>query len=120
MPNGKICYLEIPATDPESSSRFYSQVFGWQIRHHGDGAPAFDDATGYVSGMWVTGRPPSREAGLVTSIMVDSIQDTFKKITAAGGKVAKPFTPISPNGDAYAWFFDPAGNLLGLYQESSR
>ena len=43
MPNGKICYLEIAATDIETSSRFYESVFGWSIRGRGDGAPAFDD-----------------------------------------------------------------------------
>ena len=27
--NGKICYLEIPATDVEASAAFYERVFGW-------------------------------------------------------------------------------------------
>jgi len=30
--NGKICYIELPATDPARSSEFYKQVFGWNIR----------------------------------------------------------------------------------------
>ncbi|HYN10334.1 MAG TPA: VOC family protein [Vicinamibacterales bacterium] len=30
--NGKICYIEIPATDVAQSADFYHKVFGWQIR----------------------------------------------------------------------------------------
>src|SRR5258708_8636413 len=57
--NGKICYLDIPATDIGRSSAFYEAVFGWQTRRRGDGALAFDDSVGEVGGSWVTGRPPS-------------------------------------------------------------
>ena len=51
--NGKICYLEIPASDIEASAAFYSQSFGWKIRRDGGGSLAFDDGVGEVSGMWV-------------------------------------------------------------------
>ena len=30
--NGKICYIEIPATDIARSADFYSRDFGWHIR----------------------------------------------------------------------------------------
>jgi hypothetical protein len=33
LANGKICYLELPATDVERSAEFYTRVFGWQARH---------------------------------------------------------------------------------------
>ena len=116
MPDGKICYLEIPAADVENSAAFYTQVFGWKVRIRGDGRRAFDDTTGAVSGTWVLGRPPSREAGILAYVMVDDIDVTLSKLTAAGGKVAKPRTPISAK-EAFATFHDPAGNLLGLYQQ---
>lgn len=51
--NGKICYLEMPATDIAGSADFYKQVFGWNVRKRGDGSTAFDDTTGEVSGAWV-------------------------------------------------------------------
>ena len=35
--NGKICYLEIPASDVRRSSDFYHAVFGWHLRRRGDG-----------------------------------------------------------------------------------
>ena len=116
MPDGKICYLEIPAADVEASAAFYSTVFGWKTRLRGDGHRAFDDTTGAVSGSWVTGRPPSRDPGLVAYIMVDRIEDTLPKLSAAGGAVVTPPSPLGAGGEAYATFRDPAGNLLGLYQ----
>jgi predicted enzyme related to lactoylglutathione lyase len=48
--------------------------------------------------------------------MVDDIQATLDKITSAGGSVATPRTSQG-HGEAYATFLDPAGNLMGLYQE---
>ena len=116
MPDGKICYLEIPAADVDTSAVFYSSVFGWKVRARGDGAKAFDDTTGAVSGSWVVGRAPAREPGILTYVMVDSIEATLKKVVAAGGRLETPFTKIGPGGDAFATFRDPAGNVLGLYQ----
>ena len=52
--------------------------------------------------------------------MVDRIDAALRKVAAAGGKVATPRTPIGPSGDAFATIYDPAGNLLGLYQEPPR
>lgn len=114
MPDGKICYVEIPAKDIEESADFYATVFGWSVRLRGDGARAFDDTTGAVSGTWVLGRTPQAGPGLLIYIMVDSIEATVAKITAGGGRVATPKTAIS-QGESFATFLDPAGNLLGIY-----
>jgi predicted enzyme related to lactoylglutathione lyase len=63
---------KIPTADVPRSVSFYRTVFGWQIRRHGDGADAFDDGVGGVSGAWVTGRLPSPVPGLLLYVMVDS------------------------------------------------
>ena len=76
--------------------------------------------TGGVSGTWVVNRPPSREPGILTYIMVDDIDATVAKLVAAGGRLVTPKTKISPAGDCFGTFLDPAGNLLGLYQEPRR
>jgi predicted enzyme related to lactoylglutathione lyase len=62
--NGKICYMEIPATDIARSADFYKRAFGWNIRCRGDGSTALDDTVGEVSGYWVLGRPPASAPGL--------------------------------------------------------
>jgi hypothetical protein len=66
--NGKICYIELPATDVVRSAEFYKNVFGWNIRKRGDGATSFDDTVGEVSGAFVLGRPPASAPGLLVYI----------------------------------------------------
>jgi len=113
--NGKICYIEMPATDIERSAAFYNKIFGWGIRKRGDGATAFDDATGQVSGSWCVGRPPAATPGLMVYIMVDSVEETVQKIVAAGCEIVQPMGADAP--EITARFRDPGGNVIGLYQE---
>jgi uncharacterized protein len=113
--NGKICYLEIPALDVQSSARFYESVFGWKIRRRGDGSIAFDDGVGEVSGTWVTGRQASTEVGTLIYIMVDSVAATIDAIVANAGQITQPIGADAT--EITARFKDPAGNILGLYQQ---
>ena len=113
--NGKICYLEIPATDIARSADFYSKVFGWGIRRRGDGHVAFDDSVGQVSGRWVAGRPASTDVGLLFYIMVDSVAASIDAVVANGGTIVQPIGGDAP--EVTARFHDPAGNVMGLYQE---
>jgi len=105
--NGKICYIEIPAADAERSADFYTKVFGWNIRKRGDGAIAFDDTTGEVSGAWISGRKAA-ESGLLFYIMVDSVVRSLAAVVANGGEVAMPLEEgpeIIATRDT-AWNFD--------------
>ena len=113
--HGKICYIEIPATDIARSSDFYRRIFGWQVRQRGDGSTAFDDATGQVSGTWVLGRPPAATPGLLVYVMVDSVAATLPEVVAHGGVVVQPIGGDAP--EITARFRDPGGNVIGLYQE---
>ncbi len=115
LANGKICYVEIPAVEVPRSVEFYRAVFGWNVRHRGDGRPAFDDSVGEVSGTWVTGRKPSREAGLLLYVMVDDVAATIDAVTANGGELVQPIGADAP--EITARFRDPAGNIIGLYQQ---
>lgn len=113
--NGKICYIEMPATDVQRSSEFYHKIFGWNIRKRGDGSIAFDDGVGEVSGTWVRGRPPATAPGLLLYIMVDSVAATIEKVKANGGEIVQPLGVDAP--EITARFRDPGGNVVGLYQQ---
>jgi predicted enzyme related to lactoylglutathione lyase len=113
--NGKICYIQIPAGDVARSAEFYREVFGWNIRTNNQGHIAFDDATGEVSGSWVTGRPPSATPGLLIYVMVDSVAAALDAAVAAGGEVVQPIGGDAP--EITARVLDPGGNVIGLYQE---
>jgi predicted enzyme related to lactoylglutathione lyase len=116
--SGKVCYIEVPAMDIERSVSFYQSVFGWNIRRHKDGRVSFDDTVGEVSGAWVTGRKPSPEPGLLIYIMVESVSSTIDQVLANGGKLVQPIGMDAP--EITARFSDPAGNVLGLYQEPTK
>jgi len=47
--------------------------------------------------------------------MVDSVSATIDVITAQGGTLVQPIGADAP--EITARFRDPAGNLIGLYQE---
>jgi predicted enzyme related to lactoylglutathione lyase len=113
--NGKICYIEMPATDIARSADFYRTVFGWHVRQRGDGSTAFDDGVGEVSGTWVLRRPPSVTPGLLVYVMVDSVAATVEAIVANGGEIVQPIGADAP--EITARFRDPGGNVLGLYQQ---
>ena len=76
-----------------------------------------NDAVGEVSGTWVVGRPPSREPGLLLYIMVDSVAATIDAVIAHGGELVQPIGADAP--EPTARFRDPAGNVIGLYQQPS-
>jgi len=112
---GKICYVEIPAVDVARSAGFYRQAFGWRMRTRGDGATAFDDTVGQVSGTFVVGPPPAAEPGFVVYIMVADAAAALAAVQAAGGEIVRPVDPGAP--EVFAWFKDPGGNVLGIYQQ---
>jgi uncharacterized glyoxalase superfamily protein PhnB len=111
---GKLCYVEIPAADIERSSRFYREAFGWEVRTRGDGALAFDDAVKEVSGSWRTDRPPSETPGVMVHVMVANLEAALAAVRAAGGEV---LDADAEPGERVGHVRDPAGNVIGVYQE---
>ncbi|GJG89359.1 hypothetical protein tb265_48500 [Gemmatimonadetes bacterium T265] len=116
--HGKICYVELPAGDTDAdvarSAAFYAAVFGWRTRRRGDGRLAFDDATGQVSGAFVPGRRPA-EVGLLLYVMVDDVAAAVDAAVAQGAGVVQPLGADAP--ELTVRIADPAGNVIGLYQE---
>ncbi|MGH3257253.1 MAG: VOC family protein [Streptosporangiaceae bacterium] len=112
---GKLCYIEIPAVDIDGSAEFYRQAFGWTLRRRGDGATSFDDTVGQVSGTFVAGRPPATKPGFLIYIMVADAAAAMDAVLEAGGHILRPPDPAAP--EVYAWFSDPGGNILGIYQQ---
>ena len=112
---GKICYLEIPARDAHEAATFYERAFGWNIRFRDTDRPSFDDPTGEVSGAWVRDRTPDPEPGILAYIMVADAAAAVDAVVASGGTVVLPAGHYAT--EVLATFLDPAGNLLGIYQQ---
>ncbi len=54
----------------------------------------------------------------VITIDVEAIDDALKQVESEGGNTVTPRTPI-PGMGAYAYFKDPEGNVLGLWETTS-
>jgi predicted enzyme related to lactoylglutathione lyase len=110
-------YLHIPAVDVQASARFYQQVFGWAVHGLDTDRPSFDDGTGHVSGAWVTNQQVAAEPGLLPYLYVDDLHAIVEQIPGRGGQIV---TPPYPEGNLLvATFRDPAGNVIGLWQEAT-
>jgi len=111
---GGISYLRIPAADPQRSAAFYAAVFGWSVRTDRED-PAFEDGTGHVIGHFVADQPVAGEGGLRPYVFVESLDRTLERIVDNGGEIA---TPPYPEGDLrVATFRDPAGNVVGVWEQ---
>ena len=113
---GGISYLGMPARDAAQSAEFYRSVFGWEIRGSSDSL-SFSDGTGHVIGHWRTDLPVSGEAGIRPYIYVTQLDEVLRAAAEQGGQVV---TPPYPEGNlTIAVLRDPAGNAIGVWQEST-
>jgi len=111
-----LSYLHIPARDIAVSAAFYRDVFGWKLHGQAD-KPSFSDGTGHVIGRWVTDQAITGTDGLRAYVYVADVDDTLAAVTTRGGQIV---TPPYPEGTLrVALFADPAGNVLGVWQETS-
>ena len=114
---GGVSYLRIPALDIVASAQFYRDVFGWQLRGSPE-EPSFSDGTGHVIGHWRTDVPVAGEAGVLPYIYVTHLDDTLRRATEHGAALV---TPPYPEGSLrIATIRDPAGNVIGIWQQGPR
>ena len=114
---GGVSYLRIPARDLAQSAEFYRAVFGWRLRGTPE-SPSFSDGTGHVIGHWRSDLPSVGEAGILPYIYVNHLDDTVRKATEHGAELATP--PYPEGGLWIATIRDPAGNVIGIWQDGPR
>jgi hypothetical protein len=114
---GGISYLRIPATDVAESARFYQAVLGWELDGDPE-APSFHDGTGHVIGHWRTDVAVAHDAGIVPYIYVTDLDRTLARVSEHGGHVVHG--PYLEGSLRIATVHDPAGNLIGIWQQGPR
>ena len=111
---GGVSYVQIPAPEPRRIAAFYESVFGWIVGGDEE-EPHFEDGTGHVIGEFSAALPVAGEAGVRPYIFVERVDETLDRVVAHGGAVN---TAPYPEGDLrVATFRDPAGNVLGVWQQ---
>ena len=116
--SGAITYLHIPAADVRQAAAFYRDVFGWQVHNPNSDRPSFDTPNGHLSGAWISDHLTPIEPGLLPYIYVDHVEQTVERIRAHGGKIVT--SPFPEGMLTVATFRDPAGNVIGLWHDTTR
>jgi uncharacterized protein len=123
----KVVHFEIPADDLERAKDFYGSVFGWRLQTMpmGDGdytvvttTPVDEQTQEPTEPGGINGGLVPREESLTTPVLtidVEAIDDALAEVEARGGTTVTPRTAI-PGMGAYAYFRDPEGNVLGLWE----
>ena len=125
---GKVVHFEIPADDVDRAKDFYGSIFGWDLQTMPMGesdyttvrtTPVDEQTQMPTEPGAINGGMMQRDERITTSpvitIDVDGIDDALKLIEDAGGSTVLPRTPI-PGMGAFAYFKDPEGNVLGLWE----
>jgi predicted enzyme related to lactoylglutathione lyase len=90
--SNRVTHFEIPSDDPETSMRFFSDVFGWIFKQDGDRPYWFaisgDESTPGINGAIMKKRIARQP--LVNSIQVDDIDSSIATIEKAGGRIVIP------------------------------
>jgi predicted enzyme related to lactoylglutathione lyase len=123
----KVVHFEIPADDVERAKGFYGAVFGWQLDTQpiGEGEYTSVVTTAIDPETYAPTEPGGINGGMmrrsadtpspVITVGVEDIDRSLKEVEANGGTVVTPRTPI-PDMGAFAYFKDPEGNVMGLWE----
>ncbi len=121
--SGKVVHFEIPFDDDERALAFYRDIFGWDIQSMpdmgynmvstGPGGDTGPTDPGYIGGGMLQRQDPVTSTVVV--IDVADIDATLADIEAKGGSTVRAKEPVGDMGFA-AYFNDPEGNLLGLWE----
>ncbi len=129
-----IVHFEIPVKDLDQARKFYD-VFGWKLENWpmpdgsvyvGVHTTPIDEKTrmpvkpGAINGGIMKQIDEVKNVnGAIIAVNVPSIDEKVKEIEAAGGRVVKAKTDIMGMG-YYAYFADPSGNILGLWEDAKK
>jgi len=134
MAHNRPVHFEIHAEDPERAVKFYTAVFGWEIKKYD--MPGFE-YWGVMTGKSEPGdKWPGIDGGLlrrrgsapaegqavnayVCTMTVANIDETIAKIMAAGGVEALPKN-LMPGVGWLAYYKDTEGNIFGVLQEETK
>ena len=114
-----ISWIEIPVSDLERATTFYSEVFGFAFEREdiGDGNvkslfPSSSGISGALS--WGPDWTPSRDGVILYFSDGDDLQEVLDRVVAAGGEVVEPKQTVDATSGYWGRFRDSEGNIVGL------
>jgi predicted enzyme related to lactoylglutathione lyase len=115
----RVVHYNIHAEDPEHTSRFYAEAFGWRLEKGGSSEDyVFSSAPGAEPVYHGKIRRGHDENDLPVTIRVPSVDESLTRVTASGGRVVMPKRSI-PGVGHLAYCEDPEGNVFGVFSADS-
>lgn len=124
----RVGHFEVPYDDVDRASKFYSDVFGWQIMPGPGGMPYHfaittevdeqmtpKEAGGINGGMYKREDDGASKTPVIV-IEVDSCEQRVMDVESAGGSTIAGPVPVGDMG-IYAQVKDSEGNIIGLWQQ---
>ncbi|MDX2970826.1 VOC family protein [Kribbella solani] len=123
---GRIVHFEVPYDDGERARAFYREAFGWNLMEMPEmnytmastgpvNEQSMPSEPGFINGGMF--QRTDQLSGPMLTIDVPDIDTAFKAIESLGGERVGEKMPVGDMGFA-AYFKDPEGNVLGLWQTS--
>jgi len=115
---GSIVHVEIHSADPAKSKQFFGEVFRWKFMDIPEmNYSTFEAPTPPHGGLMapMENMPPQ----VLNYILCEDIEETVRKIEAAGGAILTPKTEITGIG-WFAVFREPGGTSQALLQALPR
>jgi len=109
---GRVDYIEFPATDIAKTKAFYAGVFGWKFTDYGPDYTSFED--GRLAGGFFT-KDAVTAGGPLVVIYSGDLAGMQTKVQAAGGTIVKEIFSF-PGGRRFH-FTDPCGNELAVWSD---
>jgi uncharacterized protein len=109
---GRVDYIEFPATDIAKTKAFYAGVFGWKFTDYGPDYTSFEDGR-LAGGFWK--KDAVTAGGPLVVLYAADLAATQAKVAAADGAIVKEIFPF-PGGRRFH-FADPSGNELAVWSD---
>jgi predicted enzyme related to lactoylglutathione lyase len=126
--SGRVVHFEVPFEDQDRAGSFYTEVFGWQLQTMpemsyvmvttGPTAPqgGGPEEPGFINGGMLARNAPI--GGPVLVIEVEGIDEALAQVEDRGGTTVQAKVAVGDMGFS-AYFKDPEGNLLGLWESAA-
>ncbi|HJR37310.1 MAG TPA: VOC family protein [Nocardioidaceae bacterium] len=121
---GRVVHFEIPFEDGDRARGFYADVFGWNIMNMPEmnytmvsTGPTDEQGPPSEPG-FINGGMLQRDAPVGSPVIVVDVEDidgSLEKIEKLGGTTVLAKQAVADMGFS-AYFKDPEGNLMGLWQ----
>jgi predicted enzyme related to lactoylglutathione lyase len=112
----KINYVELPAKDINVAKVFFQKVFSWKFVDYGADYASFS-GSGLDGGFFTSELTATSSRGSALVVFYsESLEETEKKIEAAGGNIITPVFSF-PGGRRFH-FADPNGNEYAVWSDN--